>query len=49
MKRMSSSAWIVVLGALAFSALCEAIKGWNVAFLSGNIAKDLRGHVYRAL
>lgn len=38
-----------ILGSLALSALCEAIKGWNVAFLSGNIAKDLRAHIYRAL
>src|SRR5206468_8547040 len=38
-----------MLAALAVSAVCETLKGWNVAFLSGNIAKDIRGHVYRAL
>ena len=38
-----------MLGALVVSALCETVKGWNVAALSGNIAKDLRGHVYQAL
>jgi ATP-binding cassette subfamily B protein len=38
-----------MLGALALSALFEVVKGWNVAFLSGNIAKDLRAHVYSAL
>jgi ATP-binding cassette subfamily B protein len=38
-----------LLACLAFGALCDAFKGWNVAFLSGNIAKDLREHVYRAL
>ncbi len=27
----------------------EMIKGWNIAFLSGHIAKDLRAHVYRSL
>ncbi|MDX1931988.1 MAG: ABC transporter ATP-binding protein [Capsulimonadales bacterium] len=39
----------MMLVALALGALCEAIRGWNVAFLSGNIAKDLRADVYRAL
>lgn len=38
-----------MFGALVVSALCETVKGWNVAMLSGNIAKDLRGHVYQAL
>ena len=38
-----------ILVSLAVSSLCESIKGWNVAFLSGNIAKDLRGDIYRAL
>lgn len=38
-----------MLLALAVSSVCEAIKGWNIAFLSGNIAKDIRAHVYRAL
>jgi ATP-binding cassette subfamily B protein len=38
-----------MLLSLAASAVCEMIKGWNVAFLSGNIAKDIRGHIYRAL
>jgi ATP-binding cassette subfamily B protein len=37
------------LGTLALSALCDSIKGWNVAFLSGNIAKDLRADIYQAL
>jgi ATP-binding cassette, subfamily B, bacterial len=34
---------------LALSAVIEAIKGWNVAFLGGNVAKDLRASIYRAL
>lgn len=34
---------------LGIYALSEAIRGWNVAFLSGNIAKDIRAHIYRAL
>jgi ATP-binding cassette subfamily B protein len=34
---------------LALSGACEMVKGWNVAFLSGNIAKDIRAHVYRSL
>jgi ATP-binding cassette, subfamily B, bacterial len=38
-----------MLLALAVSAACETVKGWNIAFLSGNIAKDLRAHVYRSL
>jgi ATP-binding cassette subfamily B protein len=38
-----------ILAALALSALLEAVKGWNVAFLSSNIAKDLRAHIYRSL
>jgi ATP-binding cassette subfamily B protein len=38
-----------MLFALAVSAVCDTIKGWNVAALSGNIARDLRGHVYQAL
>jgi ATP-binding cassette subfamily B protein len=38
-----------ILVSLAISSLCESIKGWNVAFLSGNIAKDLRADIYRAL
>jgi ATP-binding cassette subfamily B protein len=37
------------IGVQAVGALCEAFRGWNVAFLSGNIAKDLRAHVYRSL
>lgn len=39
----------LMFAAMAASALCEAVKGWNVAFLSGNIAKDLRAHVYQSL
>ena len=39
----------LMLFALALGSLCEAFRGWNVAFLSGNIAKDLRADVYRAL
>ncbi len=38
-----------MLVSLAASALFESIKGWNIAYLSGNIAKDLRAHVYQAL
>jgi ATP-binding cassette subfamily B protein len=38
-----------MLLSLALSALCEMVRGSNVAFLSGHIAKDLRAHVYRAL
>lgn len=38
-----------MLASLAGSAACEIVKGWNVAFLSANIAKDLRAHVYRCL
>lgn len=38
-----------MLAALAISAACEMVKGWNVAYLSANIAKDLRAHVYRSL
>jgi len=38
-----------MLASLAASAACEMVKGWNVAFLSANIAKDLRAHVYRCL
>jgi ATP-binding cassette subfamily B protein len=38
-----------MLVALLISSLCETVKGWNVAALSGNIAKDLRGHVYQSL
>jgi ATP-binding cassette, subfamily B, bacterial len=38
-----------MLLSMAVSSLCEMVKGWNVAFLSAHIAKDLRGHVYRAL
>jgi ATP-binding cassette subfamily B protein len=38
-----------MLLAMTGSALCEMVKGWNVAFLSANIAKDLRAHVYRSL
>ncbi len=38
-----------LLAAQAVSALSYAVKGWNVAFLSGNIAKDLRADIYRAL
>jgi ATP-binding cassette subfamily B protein len=38
-----------MLAALAVGALCEMVKGWNIAFLSGNIAKDLRDHIYRSL
>lgn len=38
-----------MLVALLISAVCETVKGWNVAALSGNIAKDLRGHVYQSL
>ena len=38
-----------MLAAQTLQALCYAVKGWNVAFLSGNIAKDLRADIYRAL
>lgn len=38
-----------ILVSLAISAVCQVIKGWNVAFLGGNIAKDLRAHLYQAL
>lgn len=38
-----------MLLSLAISSGCEMVKGWNVAFLSANIAKDLRAHVYRSL
>ncbi|MGC4042491.1 MAG: ABC transporter ATP-binding protein [Armatimonas sp.] len=44
-------AWIVggMVAAQAANSLCIAWKGHNVAFLSGNIAKDLRADIYRAL
>lgn len=38
-----------MLAAQTLNALSFAVKGWNVAFLSGNIAKDLRADIYRAL
>ncbi len=38
-----------LLAAGALTSLCHFVKGWNVAFLSGNIAKDLRADIYRAL
>lgn len=38
-----------LLGAQALNSICFAVKGWNVAFLSSNIAKDLRADTYRAL
>ncbi len=38
-----------MLAAQAINALSLAVKGWNVAFLSGNISKDLRADIYRAL
>ena len=38
-----------LLAAGVLTALCHFVKGWNVAFLSGNIAKDLRADIYRAL
>ncbi len=38
-----------ILVSLVLSACLEAFKGWNVAFLSSNIAKDLRAHIYRSL
>ena len=43
--------WYVLglLGANILAALCQWGKGYNVAYLSGNIAKDLRADTYRAL
>lgn len=38
-----------MLAAVAISSVCEMFKGWNVAFLSANVAKDIRSHVYRCL
>ena len=38
-----------MLAALAAAAACEMVKGWNIAYLSGYIARDLRAHVYRSL
>jgi ATP-binding cassette subfamily B protein len=38
-----------ILLSLAISSGLQVVKGWNVAFLAGNIAKDLRAHIYRAL
>lgn len=38
-----------LLAAAVLSSLAHFVKGWNVAFLSGNIAKDLRADIYRAL
>jgi ATP-binding cassette subfamily B protein len=38
-----------MLAAITFAAMCETVKGWNAAFLSGNIAKDIRNHVYHSL
>ena len=38
----------IVLSLLA-SSVIDMLKGWNVAFLGGNIAKDLRASIYRAL
>ncbi|MBC8100956.1 MAG: ABC transporter ATP-binding protein, partial [Cytophagales bacterium] len=38
-----------LMGATVLAALCQYVKGVNVAFLSGNIAKDLRADTYYAL
>jgi ATP-binding cassette, subfamily B, bacterial len=38
-----------MLGVGALNSLAQAFKGHNVAFLSANIAKDLRADIYRAL
>lgn len=38
-----------LLAAYTLTAVCHFVKGWNVAFLSANIAKDLRADIYRAL
>ena len=38
----------IVLSLLA-SSVIDVLKGWNVAYLGGNIAKDLRASIYRAL
>lgn len=38
-----------MLAVQAINALSQALKGHNVAFLSANIAKDLRADIYRAL
>jgi ATP-binding cassette, subfamily B, bacterial len=38
-----------MLAAGAFNSVCQAFKGHNVAYLSSNIAKDLRADTYRAL
>jgi ATP-binding cassette subfamily B protein len=43
---------LLVLGiaaSLGLGAMMEVVKGWNIAFLSGNIARDLRSDVYQAL
>ncbi len=43
--------WLVggLLASKGVEALCQWVKGANVAFLSGNISKDLRADTYRAL
>ena len=43
--------WLVLglVGVQALMAFCSWLKGYNVAFLSSNIAKDLRADTYRAL
>ena len=38
-----------MLLSLAASAGFQIVKGYHVAYLSGNIAKDLRDHIFRAL
>lgn len=38
-----------MLATAAINSLCDAFKGHHVAFLSANIAKDLRADTYRAL
>ena len=47
----STLLWCVagLLGASVLAALCQWLKGANVAFLSANIAKDLRADTYQAL
>jgi ATP-binding cassette subfamily B protein len=39
--------WMLL--ALILGSVFQTIRGWHVAYLSGNIAKDIRSHVYRSL